>query len=149
MQYRKNIERGILVDPIDEYLLHKYLFYLSEGYPTARVNGKYVKLHKLILTEKGCKVDHKNRDRRDNRRDNLRYVTDSQNARNSSTPTNNTSGYRGVSWNTKGNWGVQIRVDTKIIRLGTFIDKEVAARAYDAAAIKYHGEFAVLNFPER
>ena len=148
MQYRKNLSRGILVDPVDEYLLHKYLFYLSDGYPTARVNGKYVKLHKLIFTEKGKKVDHKNRVRIDNRRDNLRYVEDNENARNSNTPKNNTSGYRGVSWNTKGNWGVQIRVNTKIIRLGTFVDPIEAAKAYDAAAIKYHGEFAVLNFPK-
>lgn len=148
MQYKKNLDRGIIVDPIDEYLLHKYLFYLSDGYPTARVNGKYIRLHKLIMPDNSKKVDHINRCRIDNRRGNLRYVEDNENARNSATPKNNTSGYRGVSWNTKGNWGVQIRVNTKIIRLGTFIDKEEAARVYDSAAIKYHGEFAVLNFPK-
>ena len=146
MYLNKNLSRGILVDDSDKVLLQKHLFCISDGYPVARVNGKYIKLHKLILTDNELKVDHKNRVRTDNRRTNLRYITNVNNARNSSKPKNNTSGYKGVSKTTTGSWGAQIRVNYKIIYLGTYVTKEEAALVYDIAAKKHHKEFAVLNF---
>lgn len=60
---------------------------------------------------------------------------------------NCTSKYKGVSWRVDGNcWRAVIMVNYKKISLGSFSDEENAAKAYDKAALKYFGEFAVLNF---
>lgn len=59
---------------------------------------------------------------------------------------NNTSGFKGVSWN-RGmkKWSAQIQFERKNVRLGFFVDSKEAARAYNRAAKQYHGEFAKLN----
>jgi AP2 domain len=91
-------------------------------------------------------------DRRDNLKsyssDNCRFVTRQENCCNSHSWTG-TSRFKGVHWSEKDKrWIAQIRRDRKGTRLGWFIDEEAAARAYDAAARRLHGEFAVCNFPE-
>lgn len=60
---------------------------------------------------------------------------------------NNTSGYRGASWN-KGRWEARIRCCGQRINLGRYDDPVTAALAYDAAARWLHQAFAGLNFPE-
>ena len=77
----------------------------------------------------------------------MRLATHAENNRNRGRQNNNTSGYRGVYWS-KGaeKWQVGIKVNGKVIHLGLFLDPEAAARAYDDAARKYHGEFARTNF---
>lgn len=63
-------------------------------------------------------------------------------------PAHNTSGYRGVTQTQYGTWAANIKdPNGKQEYLGTFQSKELAARAYDTAARKYHGECARLNFP--
>lgn len=63
-------------------------------------------------------------------------------------PGHNTSGYRGVSPTTYDTWAVNIKTPNgKQEYLGTFKEKETAARAYDTAARKYYGDRARLNFP--
>ena len=96
----------------------------------------------------GMQVDHINGDRLDNRRENLRIVTNWQNQMNRGMTINNSSGYKGVRLRRSGKWEAQIRVNKKAIFLGRFYDKLDAAHAYDDAAKKYFGEFARLNFPE-
>jgi hypothetical protein len=94
----------------------------------------------------GYLCDHEDGDGLNNQRYNLRRATKNQNVRNRKKQRNNTSGYRGVSWDAeKQKWRAQIRVDTKGISLGRFSDPEDAARAYNAAALKHFGEFARLN----
>jgi hypothetical protein len=58
------------------------------------------------------------------------------------------SGFKGVSPHKK-RWIAQIECDGKHYYLGLFKDATSAAFEHDKAAIKLHGEFAVLNFPER
>ncbi len=93
-------------------------------------------------------VDHKNRIRNDDRWENLREATPSQNAVNKEQRARkNKCGYRGIknSWN--GKFQAGINVNGKAIKLGEFDTIEKAALAYDLAAKKYYGEFAVFNFP--
>jgi len=114
-------------------------------------NGKYDKkivMHRFLLNVSNSRlhVDHVNNDSLDNRKINLRICTHDENLRNRKINLNNTSGYKGVYWHKIGKkWTSVIGINKKIIYLGLFINPIDAARAYNAAALKYHGEFANLN----
>ena len=85
----------------------------------------------------------------DNRKDNLRECTGSQNAMNQRIQKNKTSQYRGVSWYKKTNkWQTNIKLNNKTIHIGYYYykDEEEAARAYDTKAKKLFGSFAKTNF---
>jgi len=144
MQERKNRLRGILVSPEDVYLIKKYSFSTSDGRPVTYMNGKLIRLHTLIMPEAEI-VDHINMNTLDNRRENLRAATKSQNMANRSKTKKNTSGYKGVTKN-RLKWKATIVVNYEIIALGTYETKEEAALMYDIAAKKYFGDFARLNF---
>ncbi len=110
-----------------------------------------LKMHRVVWTlsgrhiANGLHLDHINRDRLDNRLDNLRLVTPSQNAANRSLRSDSTSRYKGVTlMRATGRWRVCVR--SKYI--ATFSDKIEAAKAYDEVATKEFGEFAALNFPK-
>ena len=112
-------------------------------------NGKYsrILMHRcLINVTEGYVIDHINGDGLDNRKANLRLATVAQNAWNAK-KRNPRSGYKGV-WFAKEKrlWRAAIVCNRKRIHLGYFSDRTTAAKAYDTAAKKYHGEFAVLNF---
>lgn len=110
---------------------------------------KAVAMHREIIgAPDGVEVDHKDRDGLHNWRDNLRIATDSQNAANRGKFSSNTSGYKGVSWDSHaGKWKADMQANSQRISLGYFSDPSDAARAYDDAAIEHFGEFAQLNFP--
>jgi len=108
---------------------------------------KLLRLHRLIINVKdGELVDHINGNVLDNRLKNLRLANKSKNAMNRGKQRNNTSGYKGVSFNKQMNmWQAQL-VANKIKRLNSFFKtKKEAAIAYNNAAIKFHKEFARLN----
>jgi AP2 domain len=91
-------------------------------------------------------ADHKNHDTLDNRRENLRRASKSQNACNRRRTSQNSSGFIGVTWNkARKKWQAQIQIKRKYIHLGLFRDKQQAARVRDEAAKQHHGEFAFLN----
>ncbi len=107
-----------------------------------------ISIHRLLLgATKGQQVDHINRNGLDNRRENLRFCTNVQNAQNRKPRKGSSSRYKGVSWdkNTEA-WIAQIGIDGKLVRIGKFGNEHLAAEAYDAFAIKYFGEFARPNF---
>ena len=92
--------------------------------------------------------DHIDKDKHNNCRSNLRIATQQQNNCNVGKRIDNKSGYKGVYFNKHANKYIAIiRVHGERIHLGCFIDAIEAAKAYDNAAIKYHGEFAAINFP--
>jgi hypothetical protein len=116
----------------------------SAGYPRG------ILLHRAVLgvTDPTISIDHHNGDGLDCRRGNLRVATRSQNQWNRGAPRSNKSGFKGVDWNAAmGKWRAKIRVNWKMHHCGYFEDPVAAAHAYDAAAIRLHGEFARLNFP--
>lgn len=88
-------------------------------------------------------VDHISRDRHDDRIENLRLATESENRRSSGMFKTNTSGYKGVTFEkTTGRWKAYIYLNNKRKHLGHFPTKEEAAAAYQQAAAEMHGEFA-------
>lgn len=113
-----------------------------------RPNIPGVKLHRLIMgvTDTAIKVDHINHNGLDNRKQNLRICTTTQNAQNSSSRKNSTSKYLGVSIRKNGKWVAQIQVNKVKINLGYYVNEVEAAVIYDNAALKYFGDFANLNF---
>lgn len=92
-------------------------------------------------------VDHKNGDRLDNRRANLRVTTKLLNARNRRLNSNSKSGYKGVCLHKRvGLWGVSIGAHGQQLHVGYFETQEEAAWMRDQWAIELHGDFARLNF---
>ena len=104
------------------------------------------KMHRIIMQAKpGEIVDHINGCPWDNRKENLRIVTDKENARNSKLYNTNKSGYKGVAVYKNGRWTAQITVNYRKLHLGVYDDVEEAAEAYNEAAIEHFGEYARLN----
>ncbi|KAA8750168.1 HNH endonuclease [Paenibacillus sp. UASWS1643] len=124
----------------------------SRGYAIRRVrDGRNTteKMHRLIVgANPGQIVDHINGVPWDNRRDNLRVVTDQQNSFNTQISSTNKTGFKGVAvYKARKNPGytAQITVNYRKIHLGCFDDPVEAAIAYNNAARMYFGEFAILN----
>jgi hypothetical protein len=91
-------------------------------------------------------VDHINGNKADNRKNNLRLVTASQNLMNTKLRSDNTSGYKGVYYNKKNNKRyARITVNKKIINLGSFKNKEDAIKIRKDAEEKYFGEYSYNN----
>lgn len=139
-----------IVDDEDFEELNKYKWYFYHGYAARTLwpSRKNIYMHRnIIYVDSGMEIDHKNGNKLDNRRLNLRIATHSQNSKNQRIPKNNTSGFKGVTLNKRdGNWTSQIKVDGKHIFLGNYVLAEDAALAYDKAACKYFGKFANVNF---
>lgn len=104
-------------------------------------------LHRLIMNATpGMLVDHINMNRLDNRRSNLRMCNKSENMRNRGKQANNVSGFKGVCLDKRRNkYKAEIKNGNTKKFLGYYATAEDAAKAYDEAATKYHGEFARVN----
>lgn len=111
------------------------------------VDGKqcWARMHRVIMEAKtGTMIDHINGNGLDNRRDNLRLATTSQNTQNKKIGANNTSGYKGVDHRSR-KWRARIWLHGQEYHLGYFDSDIAAAHAYNKAAERLHGEFARLN----
>lgn len=112
---------------------------------TGRRSGKKtIRMHRVIGGAiKGDQIDHKNGDTLDNRLENLRLCTASQNMCNRGASKNNTLGFKGVSWHKQMSmWRAEIYVRSQCFYLGLYSSAAAASRAYKMASRQYHGEFA-------
>lgn len=122
--------------------------YSSIGYRLIKIDQKIIFAHRLAwfyMFEKWPEfhIDHINGIKDDNRISNLREATNVENMRNAPAPITNKSGIKGVHWHKKTRrWRAQIRVNVKIINVGSFLTRDEAAKAVSIAREKLHGEFA-------
>lgn len=106
-------------------------------------------MHRVLMNPViGLEVDHRNNDGLNNQRFNLRICTHPQNTMNIPVYRTSTVGFKGATFRKRSNrWESYIKLDGVPSYLGSFESPELAAKAYDKAAIEYFGEFANLNFP--
>lgn len=123
----------------------------AAGYKVGRIFGKGYLAHRIIW----CMVygdfvkdtiDHINQDPSDNRLENLREATKSENRANSRSRLSSKLRLKGVYWSEKDKkYVAEIIVSGKKTRLGYFRSADEAAHEYNKAAIHFHGEYAALN----
>lgn len=145
--YLNGKDQGVytLIDSIYSTRIGKYNWSLNNhGYVRRCRQGKTICLHRAVwklrygesslkkMNRKGKIIDHINRNPLDNRVDNLRKVSRTENAFNTNTRKTNTSGFRGVTWSKeKQKWKSQMRIRQRMTHLGYFETKEEAARVYN------------------
>ena len=152
------LTRGMfaLVDEADFAWLNQWNWCAKEGWNTFYAKrkdgaGRIVDMHRviagLVAAERSLKTDHRNGNGLDNRRRNLRTCTNAENGQNQRKHCDNTSGFKGVSFDkSRCLWAARVRVAGVDRHLGRFATAIAAARAYDAAAARFHGSVAKLNF---
>lgn len=151
----------ILVDDEDFDWLNQKKWSLNRGYAAYEISkgGRnnrirhLVRMHRIILEHhgfnlEGIEIDHRNLNRLDNQKSNLRVATHNQNQWNVKKRKNNTSGYKGVlvmkNYISKP-FVAYINVNNKRIHLGYFSNIKDAALSYNNAAKSHFGDFANLN----
>lgn len=138
-----------LVDDEDFDWLNKFRWYLSDsGYAKRdqhikleinKYSKKTIWMHRIINNTKGgLFTDHINQNKLDNRKENLRTVTKSQNGFNRGKQSNNTSGVKGVSWHKKAKkWMVEIKHGDLKEYFGLFINLEDAKKVREKAEMEF------------
>jgi len=116
----------------------------ARGYVRIKITGTKYFAHRLAwLHEYGVfpnmHLDHIDRNPSNNKINNLRMVTCSENMQNMGTYCGSVSGHKGVTWcSQRGKWRARISVNGKQYFLGAFDDATAASNAYLAAASKLH-----------
>ena len=127
----------------------------SRGYRKIRIGGNFYLEHRLAWLHvygewPGGEIDHVNQLKGDNRIENLRDVTHSENMHNRPSYANNKSGYRGVSWNNQmGLWRAEISINKKRTHIGYFSTAECAHAAYQTARVAMEAQPASLPAPRK
>lgn len=143
-----------IIDAEDWPLVGQFKWYARRDgprwYAQRGDNRSSVHLHRFILDAPDeLSVDHINGDGLDNRRENLRLATQSQNHANTPARKDNRLGLKGVSRRSARSYAAEVARGGQRYYLGRFRTAEAAARAYDAKARELFGPFAHCNFPEQ
>lgn len=147
----------VLIDDDDFEKIKYYSWYASYNtklrgyYAMTQIKNKTIYMHRLIMGfPDNLDIDHINKNTLDNRKENLRICTRSQNQCNRPKASHNKSGYKGVWYDKpRQKWHAEIQFNNKKKHLGRFETAEEAALYRDAVALQLHGEFVHLNFPNR
>lgn len=141
--------KEFIFDTVFLPLVTKYTWHLDERNCVRTIvdGSKSLRLHTLIMGYvTDLQIDHINNDPSDNRKENLRVVNQQQNIFNNSIRADNTSGFKGVSFNKKAKkYQATIVLNGKSNYLGLFKTALEAAKAYNQKAIELFGEYAFLN----
>lgn len=132
----------------EDFDMVKDINWTTNNYGYVR-NASLGMIHRFIMTTPDeLDIDHINHNKLDNRKNNLRVATRSQNIINTR-PRKGTSKYKGVCW-IKNNrkWLGYVNLNGKRFRLGLFTNEVECAKARDRKALELFGDFAYLNFPE-
>jgi hypothetical protein len=122
---------------IKDYCWREEVDHSGYHFLATTISGKHTIMSWIII---GKYYDHQNRNALDNRKQNLRPSSYSENARNRSVPSNNTSGIIGVHWDKrKCMWVVQIGFKGTRIRIGEYVNKTDAIINRLTAELKYFG----------
>ena len=120
----------------------------SNGYIIINIAGRVYRAHRLAWLYVHGEwpeedIDHINGDVTDNRICNLRKASRSENLCNTKLPRTNTSGFKGVSWDSaRGKWFGKVQFGNKQYPVGRFDTIEQAVDAVNEKRIELHGEFA-------
>jgi hypothetical protein len=120
---------------------------VPRGYVQILVNTRLYLAHRLAyLWMNGAwptdEIDHRDGDPANNRWDNLREATSSQNKMNNRMRSDNSSGHKGVHWNTRRRkWCAEVWIDGKKHVFGFFASVEDAVAARDNGARRLHGDY--------
>jgi hypothetical protein len=137
-----------IVDDEDYEMLSEYAWAYCRGYAQYSNGETTVFMHRIVArTPNGLCTDHINGNKLDNRKSNLRSVTYQQNQFNRKKQKQpSSSKYKGVSWlPSKKSWKASIKISGKLIYLGLFKDEPSAATAYNQAAERHFGVYALVN----
>ena len=138
-----------IIDDEDFIKVNKIKWHFDGNYAANKGKNK-IYLHRFVLNAPlNMDVDHKDLNKLNCQKSNLRLTNQQGNGANRRLNKNNKSGYKGVYFNNqkkyKKPWMAQIKVNYKPIHLGMFRTPQEAALVYNEAALKYFGEFARLN----
>ncbi len=166
----------MLISKSDIQLVTEFLWYLGkDGYPVTYMSvdkkikfGKGYKIHRFLEQDvpQGMVVDHINRNKLDNRRENLRICTMAENSYNKTKVKNTVeknddsvsdnldkkpkkikSKYKGVRKDNKNEWSASITKDGKKYEMKHLPDEITAAKMYDVMSEELFGEFCAKNNP--
>jgi hypothetical protein len=133
---------------VDDNIYYDLMFFSWCKSGNYFINSNNIKLHRYIMNyNENNFIDHINNNPLDNRKDNLRIVTPTQNNMNKSKHKNSSSKYIGVSFHKKNNiFESKICINGKVTYLGSFKNEDDAAKNRDEATKKYFGVYGNLNF---
>lgn len=143
---KEEVARALIdIEDVEKVKEIKWCLITNDGYVKGGIGAKEeILLHRFLFKSNNNElIDHINGNKLDNRKCNLRIVDYSKNAMNSKTPSNNTSGIKGVYWDKRSNkWEAAIQINMKKKSLGYFKNKEDAIKARKEAEKELFGEYA-------